>query len=229
MIHDDVLLKASQSLERPLDSEEQASLDAHLKDCTECRKEWAQMRDVHGALTVWGSEVAPPLPSLPPRPASPAAGTSTRIWPLLLAASLFGIIVGASGTRAIEARNAQRARTAAAAPVDSRPVFALLLEETTSSWPPTSGTMRSGYVEWRDSLRANATFAGGNQFALDHGWFVGSDGSALPVSDVPAGIRNATTYSGVFLVRAGSYEEAIAIARGSPHLRYGSILVRGVR
>jgi hypothetical protein len=33
-------------------------------------------------------------------------------------------------------------------------------------------------------------------------------------------------YSGYFVIRAQNYDEAVAIARTSPHLQFGGILVR---
>jgi len=83
--------------------------------------------------------------------------------------------------------------------------------------------MRSGYLEWRDSLDARGQFLGGERLAEDDGFYVARGGAVLRPAATPARLVN---YSGLFLVRAKDYDEALGIAAQSPHLQYGGILVR---
>jgi predicted anti-sigma-YlaC factor YlaD len=231
VIHEDFLLRATLNLEQALDASAQAELASHLESCAECREEWQRMRVAHGALAAWGAQPVPAT-SVPGAavPATPIAAVRASRptgrgvpWTWLAAASLAGIVLGAGGGFAVgTARSAPSPEPIVAA----RPVYALLLEEPATAWPPTDGGMRPGYVAWRDSLDAAAVFAGGDRFVSDAGWYVSRDGIALPADGVAEEIRRAPNYSGYFLVYAANDEEAIAIARSSPHLAFGGILLR---
>jgi hypothetical protein len=84
--------------------------------------------------------------------------------------------------------------------------------------------MRPGYVEWRDSLLARDQFIGGDRFSTDGGWYV-ARGLAQPVESLTTA-GGGVNYSGYFVVRARDYAKAVEIAKGSPHLNHGRILVR---
>lgn len=82
--------------------------------------------------------------------------------------------------------------------------------------------MRPGYFEWRDTIAARGQYDGGERLAEDDGWYVAPGGAAVPMKDRAPSAAN---FSGLFLVRAASYDEAVSIARSSPHAQYGGILV----
>jgi hypothetical protein len=234
VIHEEMLERAVLNLEQTLTPEEQVALDAHFRECAACREEWARMREAHGALTAWGAESAPqPVPHAT-RPSAPSGGVPRaaprvppRVWPWLAAASMLGILAGGGAGFSLGRGAGASSGTTSDATVDARPLFTLLLEEPRTAWPPTDGGMRPGYVAWRDSLDASGVWAGGARFVPDAGWYVAPSGDALPTDAFAPEARIAPNYSGYFLVRARDYAEAVAIARGSPHLAFGGILVRG--
>ena len=78
----------------------------------------------------------------------------------------------------------------------------------------------SEYARWADSLdRAGALVAG--EKLADPVYEVVSGGGVAESSGAAP--------TGLFIVRAGSAEAATAIARGSPHIKYGGrIVVRGI-
>jgi hypothetical protein len=69
------------------------------------------------------------------------------------------------------------------------------------------------YRDWAVSLASDGRLAGANKLTDEPGrWISGS----------PAGeIRTRSDVSGYFLVNASDYDEAIEIARASPHIGYG--------
>lgn len=233
MTHDDILDLAALGFERTLEPAQQEALDDHLRECASCRDEMERMDRAHGALTAWGAMSAPlPLtPSGPPSQSPSAAPGARRVpaWPWLAAASLVGLLAAGGAGFAVGRSSGQRDIAAASQDpaADAGTIFTLLLEEPASAWPPVDGGMRPGYVAWRDSLAAAGRFAGGARFVPDAGWYVTSAGDALPTGALASDARPAPNYSGYFLVRARDYAEAVAIARGSPHLAFGGILVRG--
>ncbi|MBX3174569.1 MAG: hypothetical protein KF709_09140 [Gemmatimonadaceae bacterium] len=219
MTHEECLERCVEGLVAALDAPTRSAVDAHLAGCAECRGEWKQMQAADAALRSWGDVPAPPAAPAPvPRPLAPRA-----VWPRMLAAGLVGLVLGAAGV----SRFTPPPPLPPAPAPDTRSVYALFLEEPLVPDAPSYAQMRPGYVPWMDSLDAAGVFAGGARFDGSAGWFVAPGGAAMPLGELPAGTRHEATYSGFFLVRANSYAEAVEIARHSPHLDYGGILVRG--
>lgn len=105
--------------------------------------------------------------------------------------------------------------------VDPRPRFALFLYEDAAFRPTvTHRALVAEYAAWADSLRRlNALVMGEELDQADAAVFVRS-GSAVSVS--PGGVESAAgNLTGLFIVRATSVEEAFALARQCPHLKYG--------
>ena len=102
--------------------------------------------------------------------------------------------------------------------------FILLLEEPT--WPPvaTLSVARSGYGDWAADLRALGRHISAEKLTEEPGVRIAMNGTVSPALDMSA----ASNLSGWYLLRARNYDEAVALARRGPHLRYGSILVRQV-
>lgn len=202
-----------------LDHAQQQALRQHLAGCGECQAAVDRMAATDRELRAWGSASLPPDATT-----SQAPIASGRPWiPIAIAAALAGITLGSAGGYFAGQRAAESpAPTVATAP-DSRPSFVLMLEEPASQWPPAAPLARPGYFEWMDSLVALGHYEDGERLSEDDGWYLGTDGSALP-----AGSRapSAANFSGLFVIRARDYDEAVTIARSSPHLRYGGIIVR---
>lgn len=197
---------------------ERHALRQHLDGCAECQSAVDHMAATDRELRAWGSAAVPPGHAAPSVPFQ-----VSRPWiPVALAAALAGITLGSVGGYVAGQRSAEPAPPAIAG-TDTRTSFVLLLEEPASQWPPAAPLARPGYFEWMDSLVANGLYEDGVRLAEDEGWYLGAGGSQAPAGSRPVSAAN---YSGMFVIRARDYDEAVAIARTSPHLQYGGILVR---
>jgi len=116
-------------------------------------------------------------------------------------------------------------------PVAPEPSFVVVLQGT---WPdaatvePEERARRAGeYWSWTNALTADARLVAAGDLAWEPGIMVSSD---EPPLEAPAGtVADPDFLVGMFTIRAGSYEEALAIAQECPHLRYGgSVSVRRV-
>jgi hypothetical protein len=111
-------------------------------------------------------------------------------------------------------------RRPASAP-DPRPRFALFLYEDAAFRPTVSHSeLVAEYSAWADSLRRQNRLVMGEELdQADAAVLVGSGGS---VTVSPGDVETvAGTLAGFFIVRASTGEEAFAIARQCPHLKYG--------
>ncbi len=236
MTHEQAMELAVRALERVPAAAEQAALDAHLGECAECRREVAALRSMHAELGAWGVAAAAEASGPAATPGSPAArvvpalraGPSGARWWPLIAALFVGIVIGGAGGATAFRGSPSAAGTEGTDPAagrtpDARATFALLLEEPAAQWPPTSPLMRGGYFEWLDTLVARGQYAGGERLSEDAGWYIPAGGAPVPAN---ARAASAANFSGMFLVRARDYDEAVRIAKESPHLRYGGVLVR---
>lgn len=186
---------------------ERVELEAHLVQCADCRAELEELRAlVRAARSLPGRE---PARELWPAIRARLAPRRTRpVWPLLAAAAAL-IVFGV--WKLLPARPDA---SPAAAP---SPRFALLLHE-----PPGLGAGASAdeiarivaeYRDWSRGVAADGHMLDGEKLADREGWWL-RDGSARPRGD-EGGL------GGFFLIRAKDYDEALAIARGCPHLRHG--------
>jgi hypothetical protein len=83
------------------------------------------------------------------------------------------------------------------------------------------------YTAWSADLRAKGRLAQGEKLKDEGGRRVRRDGERLLVSDGPFAEAK-DVIGGLFVVQAASYEEAVALAQGCPHLRFGEIEVREI-
>jgi Putative zinc-finger len=213
-----------------LDDAERTAIERHVVTCTDCRTELDEISVALGAVSGW-----PRQPSLSPaledrivrsaiaygRGAS--LGTGGRaLWLRsgIAAALLLGAISGAVGFGVGRWTSREGGRAPVIAADSSLRSYMLLLEEP--SWPPTQPLARDGYGAWAQAIRAESRFVGAEKFTEEPGFRVTAGGAAArPATSQP-------NYSGWYIVRARSYDEAIAWARRGPHLTYGSILVREI-
>ncbi|HEX9564626.1 MAG TPA: zf-HC2 domain-containing protein [Gemmatimonadaceae bacterium] len=197
-------------------------VESHVASCPACRAEIDRLEATDEALREWGATSMP-------APERSAPGQSVPIgdrpwWPMALAAALAGITLGLAGGFAAGRRGPERSVVSAPiAALDSLPRFVLMLEEPTGQWPPSGPLMRPGYFEWMDSLVARGQYADGLRLSEDDGWYLPAGGAPMPASARAASSAN---FSGFFVIRARDYDEAVAIAGGSPHLAYGGVLIR---
>jgi hypothetical protein len=222
VIHDEYIALAIQDFNYPLDPDRRRTIADHLAICDDCRAEVALLGEAHEGLNSWGSEKAP-LP-LKPVSTNPMPRVTPTFWPALVAAVAAGILLGAAGGYTV-GRSATAVVDQGAGVPTSGSLFTLFLEEPAGTWPPVAGDMRPGYVEWRDSLVARGQFNGGDRFSADGGWYIARGGVAQPAESLVIA-RDRVNYSGYFVIQARDYAQAVEIAKGSPHLNYGGILVR---
>ena len=209
-----------------------ALVEAHLAACAACRAEFDAVGAGIAAVRGWSENQ-----HLPPRlerrilaaVQQPTLAPSTRLTRVAasiivaLAAAAGGFALGRS-TGAVDdarARGSTAASTRSVADSAAR-TYLLLLEER--EWPPSAPLDRAGYREWARAIAERRRFVSAQKLTDDPGFRVRSSGEAVR----PEQSERPPNVSGWYLVIAGSYEEAIAIARLGPHLRYGSVLVRQV-
>lgn len=83
------------------------------------------------------------------------------------------------------------------------------------------------YRKWREELIAKKLFAGGNKLRDASGRVMKQSGGKVMVTDGPYA-ETREILGGYFMITAADYEQAVAIARGCPHLDYGTIEIREV-
>jgi hypothetical protein len=129
----------------------------------------------------------------------------TRGW-VLAAASLLLFLSGVAAGRVLD-RPAQ----------DARPRFVILLMDS----PPSESAeaeqhVVEAYRQWATTLRREGRFVSGVR--LDH------RGEAIP-----AAASSGERLEGYFVISAGSFEEAVTIAKACPHVaRGGRVVVRPI-
>jgi len=155
----------------------------------------------------------PPPPGLEDRVVARLAASvgfrrrsAVRRW-LPLAASLIGLLAGWT------LRGLPREVAPAAAP--DAALFLLLLSDDPAEGPPESERIRI-YTAWARELAAAGKLESARK--LDDRGAVLAAGATGPADPL---LSDAATPSGYFLVKAASLEEAVEIARQSPHARLG--------
>jgi hypothetical protein len=213
-----------------LDDVERAAIDRHVADCAACRTELEEIAVALGAVSSWSRQpsLSTALEDRIVRSAiSGAGGTSlgaggraSWLRSSIAAAVLVGAICGAVGFGVGRWTSTGASSTPVVAADSTLRSYMLLLEEP--SWPPAQPLARDGYGAWAQAIRAEARLIGAEKFTEEPGFRVVGGGAATRPG------RSEPNYSGWYIVRARSYDEAIAWARRGPHLAYGSILVREI-
>lgn len=114
-----------------------------------------------------------------------------------------------------------------ASAADPRPRFALFLYEDDAFRPTVSHrALVAEYSAWADSLRRQDALVLGEELDPDAAAVLVGFGSGVTVS--PGDVETAAgRLAGLFIVRASTGEEAVALARQCPHLKYGGrVLLR---
>ncbi len=111
------------------------------------------------------------------------------------------------------------------------PKFTLMLRENGSSYQRLSPTEMQAiiarYSAWRESLQAAGKLAGSHKLKDGDGRVMRRAADRVMVTDGPF-TEGKEVLGGLFIVEADSYDEAVAVANGCPHLDFGSIEVREV-
>ena len=112
------------------------------------------------------------------------------------------------------------------------PQYMLLFHETPDDFAAYDddelGRIYTEYATWRDALIAEGRHLGSNKLRFEAGRAVRGRGGKVRVTDGPFAEAKEVV-GGYALIRADSYDAAVAVARSCPHLRYGQwIEVRAV-
>ncbi len=110
--------------------------------------------------------------------------------------------------------------------------FMLLLHEKPSEFADFTQKEMEGVIEeyraWGQRLAAEGKLVATHKLTDEGGRRLEKSGSGILVTDGPFAEAK-EVLGGYFIVRAASYDEAVELAKGGPHLRYnGRIEVRKV-
>ena len=83
------------------------------------------------------------------------------------------------------------------------------------------------YGAWRDQLAERGQLVGGNKLIDGEGRVLRGSGDAMRVLDGPFSEAK-EVIGGYFAIRAASYDEAVTIASGCPHLDFGTVEIREI-
>lgn len=201
------------SLMDDLNPQDAERLEAHLASCGECAAAATEMRklwDEFGRLAV-------PTPLSPEsmvrfgrqlersrrRPAWATGLKAAAAIALLIAGAALGRLLGGDTPSATEVR------------AGSDYILLVRGDEPDRRFP--EAQLVAEYRAWANDLASRGAFVGGEKLADDSGrWVSTKERSAEEFSR--------SNVSGFFLIRASSYDEAVDLARQSPHVEYGGIL-----
>ena len=93
--------------------------------------------------------------------------------------------------------------------------------------PAEMQTIIERYHNWAQGLGAAGKLAGSHKLYDGQGRVMRRNGGKVVVTDGPF-TEGKEVMGGLFVVEAASYDEALAIADGCPHLDFGSIEVRAI-
>ena len=83
------------------------------------------------------------------------------------------------------------------------------------------------YKAWGDRLEAEGRLVGSEKLVDDEGRVIHKRSGALTVTDGPYS-ETKEVIGGYFAVRAADYEEALELAKGCPHVEFGTLEIRAV-
>ena len=196
------------SLMGALDEEQQTSLKAHLGSCESCRAEAKKLRLIWKGLGELPVPRASPQVEAEVRRRLYSAG-SRRTFPAILrtAAMIAFLLIGGIAGYSLRGSASQHAE-----PLTRGSTYLLLVRGQVPNVIEGASVVEE-YVAWAKSLATAGRLVGGNKLMDEPGRWVSQ----------PAARENRTRsdVSGYFLIGASSYEEAIQLARLSPHVRYG--------
>lgn len=211
--------------------------------------------DVERALRPRPTGRHPTAPPAAARPARRPASRTTPWWwiPLTAAATLAvtlpvasriatngsdttgGVPTGAVPTDAVPTDavpiNSGPATIAGGLPASAAPSFVLVLHgrwpDAASVSPADARSRASVYWDWTTRLAREGVLVAAGDLRWEPGERIEASGSAVPVA--ADAVEDADFIVGMFALRVATYEEAVAVARECPHLRFGgSLSVRQV-
>lgn len=200
------------------------TVKAHLATCPRCAEEATELK------TLWADLGALPMPAassqkvaetvrlgqvlMTPsnRPPVPR-GRLQKTWVTTVLVSLalvVGILIG---------WGLPNGSTRLAVSDGTQEAYLLLLHGTASTPPPegTTPVRIADYRRWAQNLDDGGHLVTARKLTDDTGHW-------LAPSALPAERPNSLSITGYFIVRAEDYNEAVRLARSSPHLRHGGFI-----
>ncbi|MBI4907418.1 MAG: transcription initiation protein [Acidobacteria bacterium] len=83
------------------------------------------------------------------------------------------------------------------------------------------------YKDWAGGLAAAGKLAGGDKLQDMTGRVLKSNAGSVHVTDGPY-VESKEVIGGYFVLDAASYDEAVELSRGCPHLEFGAVEIREV-
>lgn len=223
-----------------IDESARSTLERHLAGCAACRAEAADVRALWSDLG--RLNVAEPAPEsaerirgaivdAPATASTPGAGRRNRALerdngrrPALLAASIALLVGLAAGwfARDLSGMSGDDAPAAIASEPGDLQRYLILLHGPPAAPPGSPPASESAvaaavarYTAWADTLRSRGRLVVAEKLNDETGRWLAAPGDT---------VTHATDIGGFYLIRAGSYEEAEAIARTGPHIGYGGTI-----
>jgi len=208
------------SLMDELDAVTAGELDAHLQECSACAEEERRLRELwHEA----SAELPAPSPELLVRFGRRLERRRPLRWGTRVLQAVAAVLLVAAGTvggrLVLGGGDADTGLAAALGAGDSE--FMLLIRAIGMEQAPSNDQLVAEYGQWARDLAAEGRLVSAEEFASRSAW----------VSEVsrPLEERARAPIEGFFLIRARNYDEAVALARGHPHVGYGgTIEVRAI-
>lgn len=102
--------------------------------------------------------------------------------------------------------------------------YLLLLHERPADYasftPEQFQAMFGEYMAWSQKIKDDGVYVGGNKLKDEGGKSMSKNGDGLRVTDGPF-IEANEVIGGYYLIAGDSYDGAVAIAEGCPHIKYG--------
>ena len=204
---------AVDSLMDDLNPRDAERLEAHLASCGQCAATAAEMRRLWDELGQLAVPVPPNHESMVRfgrqlersrrRPAWATGLKAAAVVGLLLAGAALGRLLDGEAPDVTEIR------------AGSDYILLVRGDEPDRRFP--EAQLVAEYRAWANDLASRGALVGGEKLADDSGrWVSTAERSAEELSR--------SNVSGFFLIRASTYDEAVDLARQSPHVAYGGIL-----
>jgi hypothetical protein len=196
------------SLMSTLEEEQQKLLSEHLQSCASCAAEARKMNELWKGMGELSAPPAAPHAAIEFGRRLVSRPSRRRVAPLLQAAAAVALFLLGSTAGFLVRGDGAPSGVPSAGPT----TFLFLVRGEDPPGVPGTAVVQE-YRDWALSLASEGRLAGANKLTDEPGrWISGS----------PAGeARTRSDVSGYFLVNASDYDEAIEIARTSPHVGYG--------
>jgi hypothetical protein len=215
---EDVTMRTMDYVEGALEEEARLELEGHLEGCPSCRSEQGQLKGLWEGLGHWSDE--PSAPALRDQVlATLRRGDPPRRGRTLLQAAagltllVAGLLIGS-----------HRSSPARVQPLDADE-FLLVLWETPQQHRPAQEERQEveKYKAWARKLEATGRLVGGEKLEEEARLLRQGAGSAAVVTRGTA-LEPLGMIAGYFVIRAHTYDEAIALTRDCPHLAGGGTI-----